>query len=416
MVAVVEPEFFLSEIIGRRVYRHSERVGRLQDLVIVETGKLPEVSQLLVKRPYGRPALLIPWDKVVVVSTNEIAIDIDKLEAYQQAPAPGAILLRDYILDKRILDMDGHEVEVVYDVKLAFQSGKLYASEVDFSRHRLLRRLGLRHLANFIAQQRGSDSTVSWMYVQPLPDDLGSFSGSVKLNVLKSKVHEIHPVDLADILEELDSGQREALFNQLEPEHASETLEEIEPRVQRELMANMRHDRAARLIGEMSPAQAADILAILPASDADGILELMDADDATKVRRIVEYHDENVLLFATQECIRVPPESVVQLVLSGYRELARDKDVLTYMYVVDPGDHLLGVVGLRELVAAEPNQTLGELMTEQLITLRPDETLRDAVHAISRYGFRAVPIVGEDKQLLGVVSDHDVRGLKPRLV
>ena len=415
MVAVVEPAFFLSEIIRRRVYRHSQKIGRLQDLVIVETGKLPEVVQLLIHRPYGEPALLVPWEKVVVISTNEIAIDIDRLEDYQHAPGPGAILLRDYILDKKILDMDGREIEVVYDVKLAFQAGKLYASEVDFSRHRLLRRLGLRHMANFFAQQAGSDATVSWLYVQPLPDDLGSFSGNVKLNVLKSKVAEMHPVDLADILEELDSKQREALFNQLEPEHASETLEEIEPRVQRELMATMQHDRAARLLGEMSPAQAADILAILPAHDADGILALLDGEDASKVRRIVEHHDENILLFATQEVIRLPETTRVQDVLSGYRELARDKDVLTYMYVVDSGERLLGVVGLRDLVTAEPGASLGELMTEQLIVLHPDETLRDAVHAISRYGLRAIPVVSENRQLLGVVSDHDVRGLKPRL-
>jgi CBS domain-containing protein/sporulation protein YlmC with PRC-barrel domain len=414
MVAVVEPEFFLSEIIGRRVYRHSERVGRLQDLVIVETGRLPEVSQLLVRRPYGQPSLLVPWDKIVVISTNEIAIAIDSLEAYQQAPPPGAILLRDHILDKKILDLDGREVEVVYDVKLAFQGGKLYASQVDFSRHRLLRRLGLRHLANFIAQQSG-DSTVSWLYVQPLPDDLGSFSGDVKLNVLKSKLQEMHPVDLADILEELDSSQRQALFNELEPGHASETLEEIEPRVQRELMATMQRDRAARLIGEMSPAQAADILAILPASDADAILAMLDTADAAKVRRIVEHHDENILLFATQACIRLGPTARVREVLSGYRELARDKDVLAYVYVVGAEGQLLGVVGLRDLVAAEPEQELGSLMTEQLITLHPDETLRDAVHAISRYGLRAIPIVDANRHLLGLISDHDVRGLKPRL-
>lgn len=414
MVAVVEPEFFLSEIIGRRVYHHSQRIGRLQDLVIVETGKLPEVSQLLIKRPYGQTPLLVPWEKVVVISTNEIAIEADSLEALAQAPATGAILLRDYILDKKILDLDGREVEVVYDVKLAFQAGKLYASEVDFSHYRLLRRLGLRHLSNFFAQQRGG-STVSWLYVQRLPDDLGSFSGDVRLNVLKSKLHEMHPVDLADILEELDSGQRQALFNQLDPEHASETLEEIEPRVQRELMATMQHDRAARLVGEMSPAQAADVLAILPASDADGILALMDAEDASKVRRIVEHHDENILLFTTQEYIRLPPQAVVHQVLTDYRELARDKDVLTYMYIVDEEERLQGVVGLRELVAADPKQTLGGLMTEQIITLHPDETLRDAVHAIARYGLRAIPVVDEQRRLLGVVSDHDVRGLKPRL-
>jgi magnesium transporter len=106
---------------------------------------------------------------------------------------------------------------------------------------------------------------------------------------------------------------------------------------------------------------------------------------------------------------------MVQDVLAGYRDLARDKDVLAYIYVVDPEGRLLGVAGLRDLVAAEPDQTLGSLMTEQLITLHPDETLRDAVQAISRYGLRAVPVVDIGRHLMGVISDHDVRGLKPRL-
>jgi magnesium transporter len=413
MVAVVEKEFFLSEAIGRRVFQNSERVGRLRDLVIVETGKLPEVSQLVIDRPYGRPSLLVPWDRVVVVASNEIAIEPGALEPWELAPAPGMILLRDHVLDKKILDLDDREVEVVYDVKLAFQGGKLYASEVDFSRYRLLRRLGLRRMADFFARQ--GDNTVSWVYVQPLPDGLGAFTGDVKLNVLKSRMDEIHPVDLADILEELDSGQREALFSQLDPEHASETLEEIEPRVQRELLANMQHDRAAKLVGEMAPAQAADILAVLPAADADDILERMDKDDAARIRRMLEHHDENILLFATREFIRLAPGTPVQEVLSGYRELAREKDVLTYIYVVDPAEHLLGVVGLRELVAADPEQKLSDLMTEQIIALHPDETLKDAVHAISRYGLRALPIIDEERVLVGVVSDHDVRGLKPRL-
>ena len=414
MVAVVEREFFLSEAIGRRVFRGSERIGRLHDLVIVETGKLPEVSQLVVTRSMGRPSLLIPWERVVVVSSNEIAVDIESTAPFEIAPAPGMILLRDHVLDKKILDLDDREVEVVYDVKLAFQNGRLFASEVDFSRSRLLRRLGLRHLADFFAQQ-GGGSTVSWLYVQPLPDGLGTFTGDVKLNVLKSKMDEIHPVDLADILEELDSGQRQALFSQLDPEHASETLEEIEPRVQRELLATMQHDRAAQLVGNMSPAQAADIVAVLPAADADDILERIDAGDAARIRRIVEHHDENILLFATRECIRLGPEVSVHEVLGSYRELARDKDVLTYIYVVAPDERLLGVVGLRELVAAEPEQKLSDLMTEQIIALHPDETLKDAVHAISRYGLRAIPVVDDDRHLLGVVSDHDVRGLKPRL-
>ena len=77
----------------------------------------------------------------------------------------------------------------------------------------------------------------------------------MKLNVLKAKLPEIHPVDLADILEELNHDKRLAIFSEFETEHASDTLEEVEPRVQRELIAALTKDRAAELIKDMAPAQ-----------------------------------------------------------------------------------------------------------------------------------------------------------------
>ena len=90
-----------------------------------------------------------------------------------------------------------------------------------------------------------------------VPENIGSFKGNVKLNVLKEKLPDIHPVDLADILEELNEEQRTAIFNELDTEQASDTLEEIEPRVQRSLISSMDKERVAELIDEMTPAQAA---------------------------------------------------------------------------------------------------------------------------------------------------------------
>ena len=414
MVAALEHEFFLGEILGRKVYLKSEKIGRLDDLVIVETGKIPEVTHLVVSRSFGYPSLLLPWDKIALISNTEIVADVIHAADYEKAPPAGSILLKDHILDKKILDMDDHEVEVVYDVKLVLQNGKLYASEVDFSRYRLLRRLGLKKLANFMVEHNEM-TTVSWMYVQPLPEHIGSFSGSVKLKVLKDKLHEIHPVDLADILEELDSQQRMAIFSELEPEHASDTLEEVEPRVQRELISAMKLEAAAKLINEMSPAQAADILAILPTAEADEILKLIDKDSAPMVQQIIEGHDENILLFATQQYVKMPEPTPVRDVLNDYREIARNMDVDMYVYVTDEKDTLRGVVDLRELIAAEPGQLIGEIMTDNVISLNPDHTLQDAVDMFGRYGFRAIPVTDNEERLLGVVSFDDIKGIKPRL-
>jgi magnesium transporter len=416
VVTVLEHEFYLSEILDRRVFAITKRIGRLSDLAIIETGKLPEVTQVVVDRPYGYPALTIPWDKVLLISNHEVVLDIaeDNLAPFERAPQEHLILLHDHILDKKIIDMDDHDVEVVYDVKLAFQNGKLYAAEVDYSRYRALRRLGLHKLAKLLAD-RNKENRVSWLYVQPLPEQLGSFAGNLKLQIPKAQLNEIHPVDLADILEELEGGQRVALFNALDPEQASDALEEIEPRVQRQLIHDIEKERAAMLINEMSPAQAADILAILPRDEADTILKLIDREKSSKVEHIIGEHNEQILLYASPELIRLPATTPAAEVLDRYRELATGKNVVMYVYVTDAAGVLKGVVDIREIVAAEPGQKLADIMTEHVIALPKDATLRDARMLFERYDFRALPITDENDQLLGAVSSRDVRAFRPRL-
>ena len=415
MAVVLEQKFFLSEIIDRNVYLKTERIGRLSDMVIVETGKLPEVSHFVVSRSYGYPSLLLPLDKLTLISNTEIVFDVTGPAEYERLPPDGAILLRSHVLDKKILDMDDHEVEVVYDISLNYQADKLYVSEVDISKRRLLRRFGMRKLADWLSQHGKEETMISWMYVQQLPERIDTFKGHVKLNVLKENISDIHPVDLADILEELDSDQRLAVFKELEPEQASDTLEEVEPRVQRELIRGMEKRHAAQLINARSPAQAAVILAALPSAEADELLLMMNKESADKIKIIIDQHDENILLFATDKFMKMPESITVNEVLTDFREIARNMEVIMYVYVTDEHEILKGVVDFRELLAAEPEQLLGEIMVDNIISLNPDDTLSDAVVMFSRYEFRAIPITDADNRLIAVVSFRDIRGIKPRL-
>jgi Mg/Co/Ni transporter MgtE len=206
-----------------------------------------------------------------------------------------------------------------------------------------------------------------------------------------------------------------AVFKELEIEHASDTLEEVEPRVQRQIIHAMDKTRAAQLIGAMSPGQAADILSALPSLEADGLLALIDRYSAAKIQRIIDQHDENILLFASRHFMTRPTHATADEVMSNFRVIARDMDVIMYIYVVDAQEKLVGVVDIRELLAAQPEQTLGEIMTDKVIALAVDDTLRDAVKLFDRYGFRAAPVTDGDNLLKAVVSYRDIRGIKPRL-
>lgn len=195
----------------------------------------------------------------------------------------------------------------------------------------------------------------------------------------------------------------------------SDTLEEVEPRVQRELIGSMGTERAAELINEMSPAQAADVLAALPADEADELMMLMDQGNVTKVQQIIDQHDENIMLYATLDFLKQPPITMAKDVIDNYRHLARDKEVIMYVYVTDDKDILLGVVDVRELIMADDDQTLAEIMTDHVIRLSPADTLREALENFDRYDFRAIPITDEEDRILSVVSYRNIRGLTPRL-
>jgi Mg/Co/Ni transporter MgtE len=328
------------------------------------------------------------------------------------------MLLRDHILDKKAIDMEGREMEVVYDVKLVLKNNKLYVSEVDLSRYGLLRRMGLTKLANYIYNLAESirEQTISWTYIQPLPEDISSFRGNVQFKLLKEKLADLHPVDLADILEEMDSDQRVEIFKGLDPEHASDTLEEIDPSVQRDLVESLKIEKVAQLVDQMTTGQAADVLSILSASEANEILKLLDPENAQKIRAIMEHHEENILDFATQDYVAFLPDYTVQKAQEEYRTAAKGKDVVMYVYVIDKENRLLGVINIKELLLTDDKAILKNIMEEHVHTLDPDSTLKEAYEMFARYDYRAIPITDDHDKMLGVVTSRDVVGLKHRFV
>jgi len=410
-----EPDqvFFLSRVIGARVMLRGKKIGTLSDLVILETGKVPEVKQVVVTRPFGKPPLTIPWEKVASMGNRELDVDISDVKDFEAEPPENAVLLRDHVLDKKVLDMEDREVEMVYDVKMVCKNHRLYATDVDTSRYGLLRRIGLAGLANFIYSlaEKIKDQTISWTYIQPLPTQIGSFRGDVKLKVLRERLEGLHPVDLADILEDLDPDQRRAIFDGLSQEHASDTLEEIEPMVQRELISTLNKDKVVQLIDLMTPGQAADLLSVLPAPESAGILESLKAENAKKVRAILEKQEEKVINYATTKILKVPPDMTVGEAQNGYDRTAKGKDVIMYLYVVDSVDTLLGVIDIKELLLAPDNAPLKDVMIDTVIGLRPESTLKEASDLFARYDFRAIPVLDEQDRILGAVPYRDVMNL-----
>jgi CBS domain-containing protein len=414
----IEETLFLSQLVGTRAYVKSRKIGKVGDLVAVDQGKVAEVTHFQIARPFGDPAIMVPLALVRSISPREVVLEIDRPETYQRALAAEEVLLRDYLLDKKVLDMDDREVEVVYDIRLARTGGRLYVADVDISHYGLLCRLGLRGVANYLYRRRGAPKKrlIPWSYVQPLPPQLGTLQGHVKLSVLKEKLSDIHPVDLADIIEELDSSQRVVVMEGLDTEHASDTLEEIDPAVQRDVVVSLGKEWVAQLIADMTPGQAADILSVLPGEEKRAIMRLLEPAMVAKIEDIMEKQDTTILNFSTTNFFKCPAEMTVEQAHTRFRQAAQSMDVVMYFYVVDPSDKLLGVIDIREMFAAQDTTLLKDLMVETVISLPGTATMKQASDMFLRYGFRALPITDESDVILGVVPYRDVMNLKHRML
>jgi len=410
--------FILSELLGRRVRVNGKRIGRLYDIVILETGKLPCVTHFIVARPFGNPSLLLPWDRITSMGGGEISASLESLAKYEMDPPRGALLLKDYVLDKKVVDLEDREVDVVYDVKLVLRNDVLLVSEVDFSRYGLLRRIHLKWLATLMTKfgRDLKDESISWLYIQPLPSQIDSFSGEVKLKVLQERLSGIHPVDLADILEDLEPAQRVAIFSELDTEKASDTLEEIDPHVQRELVSSLAPEHVVQLINEMTPGQAADLLSALPSADAHELLVLMNNEKSQKVRSILEKQEENIMNYTTSKFLHFAPDVTVEEAQQEYQQTARGKDVVMYLYVLDDKDVLRGVIDIKELLQAMDKVCLRDVMVSPVISLESKSTLKEAFDLFSRYDFRALPVTSDTGKMVGVVPYRDVMNLKHHFV
>lgn len=415
---VSEEMFFLSEIIGARAVCQGRKLGRLVDVIAVDQGKVAEITQLEIKPPFGDPAMLIPYSAVRSLSHREVVVELADPKSYVREPSPDDVLVRDYLFDKKVLDIEDREVEVVYDIRLLKRNGKLYVTDVDISRYGLFRRLGLASLGKVFYERSGEEKKrlIPWSYVQALGSHLGSLQGELKLNVLKDALSEIHPADLADIVEELDSEQRVTLMEGLEPSQASDTLEEIDPAVQRDIVFALKKDRVAQLIGEMTPGQAADILSVLPADEKRTISKLLDPRLVDKIGEIIEKQETNILNFTTLKFLKCSGDLTAEGALRHFRRIARGMDVVMYFYVVDENGKLLGVLDIKELLMADPTSSLKDLMVENVISLKCDSTMKEAAATFLRYGFRALPVIDDNEIMQGVVPYRDVMYLKHRML
>ncbi len=397
---------YASEFIGRPVAdADGKRIGKLKDLLAVRRGEVPhpQLIAIEVKQPAG--SVFIPMSEVAALISLAIPLKkrISEITAY--TPHPDDLHLVRDVLDKQIIDTDGMRVVRVNDLELTRVNGSVYVANVDISGVGLIRRLGLGTLADRLtARPHTSElpSIISWDNIELLSGDQ-----PMRLKVPTSKMAELHPADLAEILSDLSRQESTKILDNLDIETVADTLEEVEPEFQASLIEHMPDDRVADVLEEMAPDEAADLLAELPQDRKHELLKLMEDEEAEDVRKLLTFPEDTAGGIMNTEYFIVPVYFKASQVIDQLRAAAPEAETIYYIYVADQDGHLVGVFSLRQLVLAQPDALVLDFMEKRVVTVDLMDSQEDCAQVVSKYNLLAVPVVDEQKRMHGIVTADD---------
>ncbi|MGC8666636.1 MAG: magnesium transporter [Chthonomonadales bacterium] len=399
---------YLTELLGRRVVdADGIALGRVSEAIAEQGNRFPAVAALGVRTASG-----VLWVPFAVVDTSNpvfrLRVRRDELVPYE--PKEGSLYLRRDILDKQIVDVHDYRVVRVNDVRLAPCGDRLCVIGVDAGFRALVRRAGIGPVVEALARLVGRPlqaNLIGWDDVETFePDAAGG--GRIRLKVPHEKISRLHPADIADIVEQLDPQQRTEVIEALDVETAADTIEEMEDEEAAQVMAALKEEKAADILEEMDPDEAADVLGDLSNSRTEELLEHMAPEVAADVKELIGYDEETAGGLMTPEFIAIPGHLTAAQTIERLRELAPKAETIYYVYVVDEDGHLAGVISLRDLIVADPDTPIQDVMVRNVRYAHTSDHADDVAQVISRYNLLALPVVDEDHVLQGIITVDDI--------
>lgn len=401
--------FYLTRMLGKPVIDAAgETIGRISDIAVATGEVFPRVTALAFLGP-GKTPFMLSWRKYVEsIDDDKVVLNATKDALRFSYLQPDEILLARDLLNKQIVDTQGMKVVRVNDLKLSESRNQLRLLGAEVGIRGILRGLhpALETAAERIAKLFGKElpeNIIAWNYMDLLERDLSQ----VKLSVTHKRLHELHPADIADVLEQLTPAQRAKVFEHLDNSQAAETISELEDAFQAEVIGDLGAQRASDILEIMDPDDAADIIGDLPYDKAEALLRLMGVNEARAIRSLLGYREKTAGGIMTPEVTRVTEDMTVSEVIEHIRKESSENESLYYIYVVDADGRLEGVVSLRDLVLSDPGTKIADIVSRDVITAHVDDDQEDVAETMSKYDLLALPVVDETGKLLGVVTVDD---------
>ncbi|MFL5734356.1 MAG: magnesium transporter [Chloroflexia bacterium] len=432
--------FYLSEVIGKPVLDHrGNQVARVQDLVAevarsagfvsedeaeepvvfaegvgeAEEREVPVVKGVLARAGRRNPPFYISIDQFETLGPQGAQLRSARVDLQPFERRSGEMLLTRDVWDRQVIDLENRKVVRVNDIVIIQgtapdEKGKTgtrwWVRGVDVGLAGLTRRLRVARVFGALSRNTVQPRIVPWQHL----DVFGSnVPGGVALP--HSKLAKLHPVEIARITDSVSYLQGAEIIASLNDTLAADTLEELVADRQTDILESIPDERAADILDEMAPDEATDLLAELPEEKASALLEQMEEDEAQDVRQLLRYPVHSAGGIMTTEYVMVTPEMTVREVIEDNRPVFLSADLIYYMYVVDSMEAcvLVGIITVRDLLVHQQDETVGNFMLKEFLSVRPGEKEQEVARKMAEYNLLALPVVDKGGVLLGVVTVDD---------
>ncbi len=237
---------------------------------------------------------------------------------------------------------------------------------------------------------------------------LGLLLSQGNLSGAKALLTPVQAVDIAEAIEALADSQQAMAFRLLPKDEAIEVYEHFDSSTQQALIEHLKQQDILDIVDKMSPDDRARLFDELPSAVVTTLLGQLSPSEKAATALLLGYEANTAGRIMTPEYVALQERLNVGEALAHIRGVVREKEMIYYLFVVDETRTLTGIISLRELMVAQPQHRIEDLMTREVVSVTTDVDQKEVARLIQRYDFLAVPVVDHTQKLLGIVTVDDV--------
>lgn len=397
------PVVMLTQLVGSPLINPAgEQLGVVDDFIVrLADSGYPPVTGLKVR--VGGRRLFVGANLIAKLAPGDIRLGAQKLDLGRFERRPGEVLLREDILDRRLINVAAGRPMNANDLALAQIDNQWRLVGVDPSPRGALRRLLPQPMRR---KKRRPAPIVTWNDIQP-------FVGRVptaKLFIPLQRLRRLHPAQIADIVESSSHEEGEEIIDAVaaDPELTADVFEELDTDHQVELLRSHTNEEAAAILGRMAPDDAADLIGELDQQRRLRVLNLMPASQQHKVRALLQYNASSAGGLMSPDYVAVPRGTTQAQALERVRVDKVPTQLLSAVLVIEPDGRLLGAVPTITLLKGDPQAPIENSASLNPARVRVDDDVPEIAILMADYNLTVVPVTDPDGRLVGAISVDDL--------